>query len=158
MKKIIFSLIFAFCTTLSLHSMQFLSKFSSTKSISTFVGSTIAAALKLHYAKPVKAETFFYKEDGSPLTEQEHEAVYDIKLRNQFPMSLAHGQFQEDEMAAMQKELNEKVPGTKVSFIPTTLYELFFIHSLDGTLKKTSNTSPFFEFTEHNYPENFNTV
>lgn len=75
------------------------------------------------------AETFFFKTNGEPITEREHTILYDIKLRNQFPMCLAYGDgatVPDDEIAAIQKELDEKLPGVEVMFIPTVLYEKIF--------------------------------
>lgn len=92
----------------------------------------------LKFSKPVlnqslrkflRAETLFYKPNGEPITEKEHDILYDIKLRKQFPMSLEHGDgtVPDDEIAAIQAELDEKLPGVKVVYIPTTPYEVLFI-------------------------------
>jgi hypothetical protein len=80
------------------------------------------------------AETFFFKTDGNPITEDEHTIVYDIKLRNQFPMCLAYGDgatVPDDEIVAMQEELDEKLPGVQVMFIPTCMYEHIVHYDLD---------------------------
>src|SRR5262249_49184367 len=36
-----------------------------------------------------------------------------------------------DELNAMSKQIHEKLPAAKISFIPRTLYELFFLHFLE---------------------------
>jgi hypothetical protein len=80
------------------------------------------------------AETFFFKTDGNPITEDEHRILYDIKLRNQFPMCLAYGDgatVPDDEIVAMQEKLDEKLPGVQVMFIPTSMYEHIVCYELD---------------------------
>lgn len=80
------------------------------------------------------AETFFFKTNGESITEDEHTILYDIKLRNQFPMCLAYGDgatVPDDEIAAIQQELDEKLPGVRVMFIPTCMYERIVISGVD---------------------------
>ena len=80
------------------------------------------------------AETFFFKMNGEPITEDEHTIMYDIKLRNQFPMCLAYGDGKtvpDDEIAAIQEELDKQLPGVQVMFIPTLMYEKIVISDVD---------------------------
>ncbi|MFA6066552.1 MAG: hypothetical protein WC707_05230 [Candidatus Babeliaceae bacterium] len=86
----------------------------------------------------LKAETIFFKTDGSVISDDEHKKIYDIKLHNQFPTSLNYNNFQEDEIAAMQNALDTQVPGVKVQFIPTSLYEMFVFHFLNPHLNNTN--------------------
>lgn len=113
--------------------------------------------LLLLFNVSVFPETYFYKIDGTPISKEEHDLLYDIKLRNQFPMSLIHGQFQENELQAMQTELNDKVPGINVAFIPTTLYELFFIETF-GKEEQDFKIDKSFPSTNEYVPGNFQNV
>ncbi len=100
---------------------------------------TAAQQFKKSYT--AQAETVFYKEDGAPICQKEHEIIYDIKLRNQFPMSTLYNNYHDNEIAAMQQQLAEKLPGVKVAFIPTTMYELFFmsyVNSHGATIREAS--------------------
>lgn len=128
--KLVFAL-FLFASSCA-YSMQYTKKFLSS-----------AAAKYIKFTKPSvspfarqigRAETLFYKPNGEPITEKEHDILYDIKLRKQFPMSIEHGDgnVPDDEIVAMQEELDEKLPGVKVAFIPTTLYELLSIQSIQN--------------------------
>ena len=100
------------------------------------IAGVLASVTHLSFSpRTVKAETIFYRENGTPITEEEHKIIYDIKLRNQFPMCVTSGSCPKDEVAAMQTELDKKVQGVTVQFIPTTVYELFFLHFHDANEK-----------------------
>ena len=85
------------------------------------------------FKKVALAETIYYRPDGKPISDKDHEKIYDIKLHKQFPMSLEYDNPPVDEMAAIQQELDNRVPGVKVQFIPTTVYELFALACLEET-------------------------
>lgn len=88
-----------------------------------------------------RAETLFYKDNNEPITEKEHETLYKIKLENQFPMSTLHGNYSENELETIQQKIDQKLPGIKVAFIPTTMYELMFMHFVEknkSTIKKAT--------------------
>ena len=112
----------------TLQSMHHLTKWSRLGAIA--LGSY--AYLRLQKPKKAYAETIFYKKDGTPLTQEEHKKVYATKLRYQFPTCLAYGSCPRiDEVRAIQHKLYLKCPGIRVSFIPTTIYELMFMHFLE---------------------------
>lgn len=79
------------------------------------------------------AETLFYKKDGSPITPQEHDVIYKIMLETQFPMSVAYGNYYEDEIKAMNEKIQKQLPksGIQATFIPTTLYELLVLKFIE---------------------------
>ncbi len=131
--------------------------------LATLLGSTIA----------INAEYLVYKEirseDGAPtmtpLTESEHAIVYPILMRYQFPMSLCHDLEKElhptefAQLAASEEEFirhqieteikRGTLPvGTKIAFIPNTLYELLFLHTYIENLVQSYFFSPF-----HNVPK-----
>ncbi len=126
---------------------------SASKSIHALLGGIASVARNVKQSHTAQAETVFYKEDGSPICEKEHEIIYDIKLHYQFPMSTLYNNYHDNEIAAMQQQLAEKLPGIKVAFIPTTMYELFFMNYIDHnqtTIKKASggllyNTYPHYQ-------------
>ena len=84
------------------------------------------------------AETLFYKKDGSPITPQEHDVIYKIMLETQFPMSVAYGNYYEDEIKAMNEKIQKQLPnaGIEVTFIPTTLYQMLCLNYLRDNLKQ----------------------
>lgn len=87
------------------------------------------------------AETLFYKKDGSPIMPQEHEVLYKIMLETQFPMSVAYGNYYDDEIKAMNEKIQRQLPnsGIEAAFIPTVLYELLFFQFKDDPSIKKDN-------------------
>jgi hypothetical protein len=80
------------------------------------------------------AETIFYKNNNEPITDSEHEVLYKIKLQYQFPMSTRYSwECPDNEIEVIQQEIDKKLPnsGINVVFLPTTLYELLFIHFVE---------------------------
>lgn len=89
------------------------------------------------YRTPVQAETFFYKDNGTPLMPQEHQAAFQATLRHQFPMcSTSNTPYNPNEVQAIQESLLKQHPHIKVNFIPTVIYELFFMQYITKSIKE----------------------
>jgi hypothetical protein len=83
-------------------------------------------------------ETLFYKKDGAPITPKEHEIIYKIMLETQFPMSVAYGNYYDDEIKTMNEKIQQQLPNSRIeaTFIPTVLYELLFFQYKDDPLRE----------------------
>lgn len=81
-------------------------------------------------AQIICAETLFYKGNGAPITEQEHQVIYTIMLEYQFPMNSMYGSYVPNEIQAINDKIKQKLPQAGIigTFIPTTLYELFVLN------------------------------
>lgn len=102
------------------------------------LGTGVAALFTGYIAqqKVVKAESLFYKEDGKPLSAEEHDFVYEVMLKNQFPTCLNYQkEYNHNEISTMQRIIQRKFPDIKVGFIPTAAYELFFLSNLNDEYK-----------------------
>jgi hypothetical protein len=90
------------------------------------------------------AETLFYKEDGAELTPNEHATVYNIMLKNQFPSSIVHGAYADDELGAMRKDIENTLPKSNIqpAFIPTTLYQFLVLHFINKHFSTITETLP----------------
>lgn len=98
------------------------------------------------------AETLFYKKDGSPITPQEHDVLYKIMLETQFPMSIAYGNYYEDEIKAMNEKIQQQLPKASIeaTFIPTLLYELLVLKFIEEN--KTTIDKETFGILQQGFP------
>lgn len=90
-----------------------------------------------------RAEIIFHKEAGSSITPQEHQLIYNIMLENQFPTSIMYGSYVPNEVEAINKSINQKLPESNIiaSFIPPTLYELFVLKFIKDNADNIENAS-----------------
>jgi len=117
------------------------------------------------------AETVFYKKNGSELTPDEHEKVYTVMLKYQFPVSVFFDTYVDNELTTMRKEIQKVLPkaGIEPAFMSTTLYQVFILYFInknwdsleeasEKTLKKYRTDQLTQDFRTSPRPENFQEI
>jgi hypothetical protein len=93
---------------------------------------TARTGRSVHRSRPMH---YYAKDNGKSLTEEEHKAAYQAELNNQFPSAPLYNKNYDptkNETVEIQKDLDQKAPGVKASWIPTAWYEWFYIKNRDN--------------------------